>query len=128
MKVGLLLITHNRIGAELLETATATLNGCPLPTGVLPVSHAADPEQLLVQARAQVARLHTGAGVLVLTDIYGSTPSNIATRLLDTEPVIVVSGVNLPMLIRVLNYAELALADLAKKAVSGGYEGIVVST
>lgn len=128
MSVGLLLITHNQIGAELLKTATATLNSCPLAVRVLEVTETEEPEYLLHQARELVAQLNSGAGVLVLTDIYGSTPSNVATRLLDGAAIIVIAGLSLPMLIRVLNYAQLSLPELAKKAVSGGCEGIVMST
>lgn len=128
MSVGLLLITHNRIGDELIKTAKDTLKSCPLATRVLQVCEDQDREQLIAQARALVAEANSGSGVLVLTDMYGSTPSNIATHLLDNEPVIVVAGVSLPMLIRAMNYATLSLPDLANKAVSGGYEGIVMST
>lgn len=128
MSVGLLLITHNCIGDELLKTAKDTLKNCPLASRVLQVCEDQDREQLIARARALVAEANSGAGVLVLTDMYGSTPSNIATHLLDTEPVIVVAGVSLPMLIRAMNYATLSLPELANKAVSGGYEGIVMST
>jgi PTS system ascorbate-specific IIA component len=128
MSVGLLLITHNRIGDELLKTAKDTLKSCPLATRVLHVCEDQDREQLIAQARTLVAEANSGAGVLVLTDMYGSTPSNIATHLLDNEPVIVVAGVSLPMLIRAMNYATLSLPELANKAISGGYEGIVMST
>ncbi|CAK0770012.1 hypothetical protein CCP3SC15_4060003 [Gammaproteobacteria bacterium] len=68
--------------------------------------------------------LDQGDGVLVLTDMYGSTPSNIACRL-DSEKVRIVAGVNLPMLIRVLNYSYLSLEDLTNKAISGGRDGII---
>lgn len=128
MSVGLLLITHNRVGDELLGTAMTTLDCCPLPSRVLRVGDTRDLDGLLARARALVGELDEGAGVLVLTDIYGSTPSNIATRLLDSDHVIVVSGASLPMLIRVLNYPALSLTELANKAVSGGCEGIVMST
>lgn len=128
MNVGLLLITHNRIGDELLKTAKDTLKSSPLATRVLHVHEDQDREQLIAQARTLVAEANSGAGVLVLTDMYGSTPSNIATHLLDSEPVIVVAGVSLPMLIRAMNYATLSLPELANKAISGGYEGIVMST
>jgi PTS system ascorbate-specific IIA component len=72
-----------------------------------------------------VEQLDQGDGVLVLTDIYGSTPSNIASHLSSRPGVQVVAGLNLPMLLRVLNYARLDLATLAEKAVSGGREGVV---
>lgn len=129
MSVGLLLITHNHIGSELIKTAKANLSGhCPLATRTLQVCSHHKTEELIAQARALVAEINTGTGVLVLTDIYGSTPSNIATQLLETDPVIVVAGISLPMVIRVMNYATLSLPEIANKAVSGGYEGIVMST
>ena len=70
--------------------------------------------------------LDDGDGVLVLTDLYGSTPSNIAASLLGTGAVQVVAGLNLPMLIRVLNYPAEDLPALADKAVSGGNRGILL--
>ncbi len=127
MKVGLLLITHNDIGHELLQTATLTFGGCPMPARALAVCSDNDPDHLLADARKQLREVDSGLGVLILTDCFGSTPSNIASRLLEEGNVRVVSGVSLPMLIRVLNYARLTLAELASKAVSGGCEGVVLS-
>jgi PTS system ascorbate-specific IIA component len=76
-------------------------------------------------ARA-VAALDDGDGVLVLTDMYGSTPSNVASSLGREDRVVVVAGLNLPMLVRVLNYPEDSLSALAEKAVSGGNRGILI--
>lgn len=125
MSVGLLLVTHNRVGEALLGAATDMLGLCPLSTEALAVFPGSNPEGLLEEGRARVRRLDHGQGVLVLTDIYGSTPSNIATRLAETEHVAVVSGVNLSMLVRVLNYYKLDLSELAHKAISGGRDGIL---
>ena len=126
MTVGLLIITHDHIGSDLVDTATTMLGVCPLATEVLPVSkNCGDPENLLHKARQLLETLDQGHGVLVLTDIYGSTPSNIANSLLDGDRVKVISGINLPMLIRVLNYPRLNLAELTEKAVSGGRDGIL---
>lgn len=126
MTVGLLIISHNRIGAELLSTASATLGVCPLATAVLPVMADSDPEALIAKARHMVSELDQGDGVLILTDVYGSTPSNIANRLSDCKQVMVVAGINLPMLIRVLNYPRLSLSELVEKAISGGRNGILL--
>jgi mannose PTS system EIIA component len=127
MTVGLLLITHNRVGAELLGTASATLGICPLATAVLPVMPDSDPEALVTRGRHMVAELDQGHGVLVLTDVYGSTPSNIATRVAEHDGrAMVVAGINLPMLLRILNYPQLDLQDLAEKALSGGRDGILL--
>lgn len=107
-----------------MESATHMLGMCPLLAGVMPVAGDCEPELLLARARERVARLDSGDGVLVLTDMYGSTPSNIASSLADGDRVKVISGVNLPMLVRVMNYPELSLADLAVKAETGGRDGI----
>jgi PTS system ascorbate-specific IIA component len=66
--------------------------------------------------------------VLLLTDAYGSTPSNIATCLAGEQParVEVVAGINLPMLVRIFNYPQLALSAMAQNAVEGGRRGIVI--
>lgn len=125
MSVGLLLITHNRIGAELLETATRMLGRCPLPATALEVTEQDDPADLGRQARRCVERLDDGAGVLVLTDLYGSTPANVATALSGQCDVCVLSGVNLPMLVRVLNYPALGLAEIADKALTGAHAGVL---
>ncbi|WP_018232436.1 PTS sugar transporter subunit IIA [Thioalkalivibrio thiocyanodenitrificans] len=126
MAVGLLIITHNHIGEDLLSTARSMLGQLPLDTAWLAVSQAGDPDELLTQALVQHRRLNAGDGVLVLTDMYGSTPSNIATRLLQQPKTQVIAGINLPMLVRVLNYPQLRLHELVNKAISGGHDGIVL--
>lgn len=128
MTIGLLIITHNNIGTDLVDTATAMLGVCPIATEILPVSQKSDPEAVLKKARLLLAELDQGNGVLVLTDMYGSTPSNIAHSLLDGARARVIAGVNLPMLVRVLNYPRLSLDELAEKALSGGRDGIMAYT
>lgn len=125
MTVGLLLITHNDIGDDLVATARSMLGTLPLSADALAISQSGDPDALFKRAREICARLDTGGGVLILSDMYGSTPGNIASRLLDPPHIRAVSGVNLPMLVRVLNYPKLSLAELVEKAVSGGRDGIV---
>lgn len=125
MSTGLLIITHNQIGAALLATATHMLESCPLESRALEIDNNGNPDDVNKQAREFIEQLDQGDGVLVLTDMYGSTPSNIAAKLLSRGKVNVVAGINLPMLVRVLNYADLNLDDLTDKAVSGGHDGIV---
>ncbi|MFA5625919.1 MAG: hypothetical protein WCX90_05915 [Thiohalomonadaceae bacterium] len=124
--VGILLITHDPLGKILRDTAEAILGHCPLSLAVLTVPMDADPENAAAEARRLATSLNQGAGVLVLSDLYGSTPSNIACQLADWKHVQVVSGLNLPMLLRVCNYHALTLAELAEKAHSGGHDGIVL--
>ena len=124
MSVGLLIITHGDIGNSLLDTAIVVMGTCPLRTRTLGIPMASDPEQLQQRAQPYLEELEQGDGVLILSDLYGSTPSNIACRL-RTEKVAVITGLNLPMLIRVLNYPDLDLFAVAEKAMGGGRDGIV---
>ncbi|GMQ89209.1 MAG: hypothetical protein BMS9Abin09_0672 [Gammaproteobacteria bacterium] len=126
MNVGILLITHGNIGAALLQSATDVLGVCPLSTTTISAAAGCDPERVLVFAKQAAQELDCGDGVLVLTDMYGATPSNIACRLCELHDVRVVSGLNLPMLIRVLNYPDLGLDDLMHKAVTGGRDGVLI--
>jgi len=125
VSVGILLITHGLIGTTLLQSARDILGVCPLPASHLAVAQNCNPEHVLKEARAAAQNLDSGEGVLVLTDLYGSTPSNIACRLQQAGRMRVIAGLNLPMLIRVLNYPDLGLDELACKAVSGGRDGVL---
>lgn len=126
MSIGVLLITHDQIGQALVNTATSMLGMCPLPLQVISVRREDEPDDILVRARSAALELGSGTnGVLVLTDMYGSTPSNIAGALCEIDGnITVIAGVNLPMLVRVLNYPRLTLRELADKAVNGGRDGI----
>jgi len=128
MSIGLLVITHNRIGETLLDTAVAMIGGSPLQTRTIAVTVDSNPEQVTDYARKLASELDKGEGVLILTDMFGSTPSNIAASLLDQPRIMLVTGINLPMLVRVLNYSHLGLAELAHKATSGGHDGIIWSS
>ena len=124
MTVGLLLITHNDIGAALLSTASRMLGDCPLEARTLSIAEDCEPNVLQARAQDIAGQLDTGEGVLVLTDLFGSTPSNIANALHGGGRR-VLAGVNLPMLVRVLNYPTLSLTDMAAKALSGGRDGVL---
>ena len=126
MKVGILLITHDGIGAAIYGTAEFMIKGCPAPVKLLSANRESDPEALLEDSVQLIRELDQGAGVLVLTDLFGSTPSNIARRLHQYARVKIVSGLNLPMLIRVFNYADLDLEALSTKAHSGGQDGVTL--
>lgn len=128
MSVGLLIITHEGIANAILDTAVNILGKCPLTVDVLPAARDCDTDQLRKRVAQKVDELDQGDGVLVLLDIYGSTPSNVACSAVDQDRVRVISGINLPMLIRVFNYADLALPEIAAKAVSGGRDGVFVCT
>jgi mannose PTS system EIIA component len=128
MSIGLLIITHNRVGEDLLQTAAKLFDPLPMETRTLAVPMNCNTDKIQEKAEQLHRELDTGDGVLILTDIFGSTPSNIASTLLAHENTHMVSGVCLPMVVRIFNYATLDLASLAEKAVSGGHDGIIHCT
>ena len=126
MAVGILLVTHPGIGPALIAVATRLLRQLPLTTEAFEISFDADPDALLPAASAALRRVDDGQGVLVLTDLYGATPSNLAAQLARLgTPVRRVSALNLPMLLRVMNYAELDLDELPAVAAAGARNGVI---
>ncbi|MDX2219028.1 MAG: PTS sugar transporter subunit IIA [Burkholderiales bacterium] len=124
--IGILIVSHGTLGESLIHCASHVMGKRPLYLRQLGVTVHDDPEAILPQARDLIRFLDTGKGVLVLTDIFGATPSNIACKLLETGRVEGVAGVNLPMLIRALSYREkLTLPELIQKSLSGGTEGVM---
>ncbi len=126
MSVSLLIVAHAPLGRAILEVAVGTLGTNPIRTEVLDIMRDCEPDAVRKETRRLVEKLDEGDGVLVLTDIYGSTPSNIACALLDLQDVRIVTGINVPMLFRVMNYANLDLNALTEKAVSGGHDGVTL--
>ncbi len=124
MSIGILLITHPGVGTVLLSTVSQLLAVCPTRVSCLDVPVDVNTEVILERAAREMLNLDDGEGVLVLTDAYGSTPSNIACRLTEDHYAKVVSGINLPMLIRVFNYFTEDLDSLSRKASEGGTRGI----
>lgn len=127
MSVGVLLITHSGIGSALVAVAGRLLNPLPLRTEALEVPFDADLDQMLPVASAALRRVDDGDGVLVLTDLYGASPSNLAARVAQLgTPVRRVSALSLPMLMRVMNYAELGLDQLPAVAAAGARNGVIL--
>jgi PTS system ascorbate-specific IIA component len=123
--IGIVIISHGALGESLIHAASHVLGKRPLRVRQVGVTVHDDPEAILPQAKEFVRQLDDGDGVLVLTDIYGATPGNIAMRLLERGRVEGVSGVSLPMLVRALTYRTEPLAAVVEKALSGGREGVV---
>jgi len=123
--IGILLVTHGHIGAELVSAAQHTFGAAPVRLEAFAVSSKDAADAIEAALRVRVRVLDEGDGVLLLTDIYGATPANVAARLISPGRVEMVGGVNLPMLLRALNYRTLPVQDLVNKALSGGLSGIV---
>ena len=123
MKVGILLVTHSDIGKQLLLTATSVFGKNPFQVELLSVDNYDQPNDVKELAEKYVKFLDNGAGVLVLTDIIGTTPSNIASSI-NHDKIKVVAGLNLSMILNVFNYPENSLDQLSIKALEGGMEGV----
>lgn len=123
--IGVLIIGHDTLPESLAQAATHVLGSRPAQFDVLPVTCDDDPLDLLPRAKAAVAKLDSGDGVVVFSDIYGATPCNLVGKLIEPGRVEAVAGVNLPMLIRAFTYRGKDLDTLIKKAVSGGCEGVL---
>lgn len=122
--IGILIVSHGAFGESLIHCASHVLGKRPLYLRQLGVTIHDDPEAILPVAEDLIRFLDQGRGVLVLTDIYGATPSNIAARILQPGRVEGIAGVNLPMLIRALTYRDDTLDAMIAKALSGGTEGV----
>lgn len=123
--IGILLITHGGFGDCLVQNARDVLNRQPEQIAQLGLSPRDDPRDLLPAAQALLDSVDTGDGVIVLTDIWGASPANLASRLLKPGRVEGVAGVNLPMLLRALTYRGKGMSTLLSKAVSGGRDGVM---
>ena len=123
MKVGILLVTHSDIGKQLLLTATSVFGKNPFQVELLSVDNYDQPNDVKELAEKYVKFLDNGAGVLVLTDIIGTTPSNIACSI-NHDKIKIVAGLNLSMILNVFNYPEKSLDQLSIKALEGGIQGV----
>ena len=123
MKVGILLVTHSDIGKQLLLTAISVFGKNPFQVELLSVDNYDQPNDVKELAEKYVKFLDNGAGVLVLTDIIGTTPSNIASSI-NHKKIKVVAGLNLSMILNVFNYPEDSLDQLSIKALEGGIQGV----
>lgn len=128
MSVNILMVTQTKIGKSLLKGAEVTYKTLPIKAKAFCVGCEGEPENLLPKLEKQVEELDEGDGVLILTDLFGSTASNVAhkLKLAFPEDVKVVAGLNFPMLIKAINHAEKPLKTVVEKAVVGGREGVHV--
>jgi PTS system ascorbate-specific IIA component len=122
--IGILIVSHGAFGESLIHSASHVLGRRPLFLRQVGVTVHDDPDAILPVAEDLIRFLDQGQGVLVMTDIFGATPSNIAMKLLRPGKVEGVAGVNLPMLIRALTYREESLEATLEKALSGATEGV----
>lgn len=123
--IGILLITHGSLGEALVQNVCHVLNKRPPQLIQLGMTAQDDPLDLLPLARDMLALVDKGKGVLVLTDIFGASPANLALKLLERGRVEGLTGVNMPMLLRALTYRDKGMETLLVRARDGGRDGIL---
>ena len=128
MSVGVLLITHPRVGDALRETAQGILKRLPLTVAAVSPGEDETPEETRGRIESLVDGIDDDDGILILTDAFGATPANIAVAVGRGRGYPVIAGVNLPMLLRVLNYPQQSMESLAKTALSAAHNGILQAT
>jgi PTS system mannose-specific IIA component len=127
MSVGILILAHEGAGLSYAPLVQRLLGRLPLRIEAFELPFDADLDASLPSASASMRRVDSGDGVLILTDLYGASPSNLAARLAQLgTPARRVAGLNLPMLLRVCNYPDQSLDELALTAVNGGKTGVVL--
>jgi len=123
--IGILLITHGSYGEALVQNVSHVLNRRPSQVMQLGLTSQDDPLDMLPMAREMLALVDKGDGVLILTDIFGASPSNLALKLLERGRVEGLTGVNMPMLLRALTYRDKGMETLLVRARDGGRDGII---
>ncbi|MGH6611519.1 MAG: PTS sugar transporter subunit IIA [Burkholderiaceae bacterium] len=125
---GIIVIAHAPLASALGKCAEHVYSCEPnarRELRVLDVNAGADLQQTVAQARRLVAEVDRGEGVLVLTDVFGATPCNVAQKLVDGVHSKLITGVNLPMLLRTVSYRHEPLDALVARAVMGGTQGVM---
>lgn len=126
--VGVLIVTHKDL-AEALVTVCDLILGCQEGIQALSLNPAAPPETLVQQLQNSIAQLNNGDGVLILTDMLGGTPSNLSLSFLQEGKIEVVTGVNLPMLMKLASLRQSkSLAEIARALKESGQAGITVAS
>lgn len=121
----LLIIAHAPLASALAQVAEHTFPGCAASLKTLDVTREMSPDEIHARAAALLAPADGDEGTLILTDVFGATPSNVAQRLCDGVRVRAVAGVNVPMLWRTLCYANEPIDALVGRALAGGAQGIM---
>ncbi len=122
--IGILIVAHAPLASALRDCALHVFPECAAGVQALDIAPNASPEESLMLAKAAMARLNT-AEVLLLSDVFGATPSNVAEKLNDGIDTRLLAGVHLPMLLRRVCYRHKSLDALVARAQAGGTQGIM---
>lgn len=125
--IGLVIATHGTLGESLLETAEMIVGPIARARAVS-LSREQSPEDLVRQLERAIAAVEVGGGVLVAADMFGGTPANVAMTLLAPGRVELLTGVNLPLLLKFVSYRErCSLAELAELLKEHARDGIILA-
>ncbi len=126
--IGLVLVTHGRLAVELVS-ALEHVVGAQDAVATVCIGPDDDMEQRRTEIVDKVDQVNTGSGVIVLTDMFGGTPSNLAISIMDRADIEVIAGVNLPMLIKLASIrGERDLKAAATEAQDAGRKYINIAS
>ncbi|MEI7443943.1 MAG: hypothetical protein WCK28_03545 [Burkholderiales bacterium] len=123
--IGILVVSHEPLGTALLHCTRHIFGRMPPQLAALDVIPDEDPDLALCAARELLKRINDGSGVIVLTDLFGATPARIASRLAEPDRIVVIAGVNLPLLVKALTHRRGPLDEVAVKLLEGVRETIM---
>jgi len=123
--IGIIVVSHEPLGTALIHCTRHIFGRMPAQLAALDVVPDEDPEAAYQAARELMARINDGSGVLVLTDVFGATPSRIAARLAELHRVVVLAGVNLPMLVKALSNRRCPLEEMPDMLMDRAKDAIV---
>jgi mannose PTS system EIIA component len=123
--IGLVILGQQEFANGLVKAVEHVFGKRPPALEAAGIDYSQPPEVIAELVRHQIETVDQGDGVLILADVYGTTHTNVACRLLERGHVELISGANLPMLLRTLTYRQLAMNELIDRALSGGTGGIV---
>jgi PTS system ascorbate-specific IIA component len=126
VSVGIVVVTHGETAGSLVAEATFILGQDMSGIETVAYDQSSAGNSSLGLIRTAIERAESGDGVIVLTDLIGSSPCNQTTELLEEFNALMVSGVNLPMLLSVWNYRERPLQMVVRKAVESGRRGVKI--
>ena len=122
---GLITVTHGNVGASMIDCIIDILGKKPHDLVNLSVNNNDNPDLVYKKIKHLITRVDRGQGTLIMTDVYGATPSNIVKRLVNPGKIECISGVNISMLLKAVNYQTLPLELLLEKTLAGGTDGIL---
>jgi PTS system ascorbate-specific IIA component len=129
---GIVIVAHTPIATAMLSFAEHTYGVVPERVRAVDIPPHEDTKASFDRVMKAAYGVNSGNGVLILTDVMGATPANVASKLEAlgplsglNAPVVVLAGLNLPMLMRCISHRGESLEDLAQKALSGGQQGIL---